>query len=141
MQIFLLYVGGVQYEETASREGLIDNNSFVQLKAYLHLALRGVQLRMASALEEPKRERDEKFKQKKKRSASEIIKDIKDKMGQDSSSENVDEDFNELEDVIQTTIGENNMLRVLAAMGLTIGEFTHEVIQFTPDINLSLIHI
>ena len=126
---------GVQYEETASREGLIDNNSFVQLKAYLHLALRGVQLRMASALEEPKRERDEKFKQKKKRSASEIIKDIKDKMGQDSSSENVDEDFNELEDVIQTTIGENNMLRVLAAMGLTIGEFTHEVIQFTPDIN------
>lgn len=126
---------GVQYEETASREGLIDNNSFVQLKAYLHLALRGVQLRMASALEEPKKERDEKFKQKKKRSASEIIKDIKDKMGQDSSSENVDEDFNELEDVIQTTIGENNMLRVLAAMGLTIGEFTHEVIQFTPDIN------
>lgn len=126
---------GIQYEETASREGLIDNDSFIQLKSYIHLALRGVQLRMASALEEPKRARDEKFKQKKKRSASEIIKDIRDKMGDDSSSENVDDDFNELEDVIQTTIDENNMLRVLAAMGLTIGEFTHEVIQFTPDIN------
>lgn len=27
------------------------------------------------------------------------------------------------------------MLRILASLGLTIGEFTHEIIQFTPSIN------
>ena len=126
---------GEQYEETASREGLIESDSFIELKKCLHATFRAVQLRLTSALEEPKKEREEKSKQRKKRSASEIIKDIKDKIGDDSSSEDIGEDFNELEDVIQTTIDENNMLRVLAAMGLTIGEFTHEVIQFTPDIN------
>ncbi len=125
---------GNQYEETASREGLIENDSFMELKQCLHLAFRTVQLRLTSALEEPRKAREKK-KDRGKRSPSEIIKHLKDKIGQSIPPENVDEDFNELEDVIQTTIDENNLLRVLAAMGLTIGEFAHEVTLFGPDIN------
>jgi len=125
---------GVQYEETSSREGLIDNDSFLELKSFLHLSLRTVQLRLASALIEPKKARDEKSK-KGKRSAKDIINDLKNKIASDSQGESVNEDFEELENVVQETIHEANMLRVLAGMGLTIGEFTHEVIQFTPDIN------
>lgn len=144
---------GVLYEETASREGLIETEAFSELKEFLNIALTSIQNRLTSALIEPKKARQNNANVAAKRSATEIIKGIKDKVSQraeENNSEDRDKkeegnkatdnndivpDLEELEIILQDNIDEVNMLRVLSAMGLTIGEFSHEVIQFTPDLN------
>ncbi|MCM1218780.1 MAG: ATP-binding protein [Lachnospiraceae bacterium] len=127
---------GNEFEETASREGLIENEAFCQLTEFIHKAL-----------------------VKAKERISEKITLLKDTPNEDDYTQTSDTDeqseqelLDEVENLIDGTgskqprkkqlilrkinklIEEAGMLRVLAGLGLTIGEFTHEIKQYKPSI-------
>ena len=130
---------GFLFQETASREGLIENSAFTELIDFLNKAFETARLRISEKIT---------LIRKTKTAAESIIEE-----NQDSKIEKktIEEEFDELDkkinndsakDAIKSirekyyeVIEELSMLRILASLGLTIGEFTHEIIQFTPSIN------
>jgi signal transduction histidine kinase len=131
---------GTHFEETSSREGLLDNLAFQELQDFVLKVLKETVLRVADA-------------RGKKRTASQrgyesgfvITKALKtiDKMSKDLVQAGQSEQAKQLKAVskqlkmasgvqekqTQAILEELSMLRVLASLGLTIGEFTHEVSQ------------
>ncbi|SMD42425.1 Signal transduction histidine kinase [Aquiflexum balticum DSM 16537] len=116
---------GKDFEETSSREGLVENLSFEQLSVFLNRSLKSAAQRVNSARialiekeekdginlnETPIKERLEEFE-----TNDEKLKDL------------IEDTLSELEEI--------EMLRVLASVGLIIGEFTHEIRQFVPSFN------
>lgn len=130
---------GALFQETASREGLIENIPFEELVDFLQKSLITARSRIAEKITLIRREKSEN-----KRGFNEDDEDITDK-------KTIEEEFEEVVNEVQNqsareairnikekyneVIEELSMLRILASLGLTIGEFTHEIIQFTPSIN------
>ncbi|MEC5162751.1 MULTISPECIES: sensor histidine kinase [unclassified Janthinobacterium] len=158
----ILDVGGVRFEETASREGLIENEAFLQLQDFVYRALMMGVIEIGQAREkkifagESRKKNTEKPSPQAK--AAELANALRTAAGvaissTSSSSTKPDSqadndtppdtdpplpfssgDMNKLADEVeklglesQEVLEENGMLRVLASLGLTIGEFTHEV--------------
>lgn len=148
---------GKLFEETASREGLIENEAFLQLSDFLHKSLIAARQRISEGVtlfkeqqvwdenfteesEEKQQSTEEKLKE-----LEEIVEDLGDQK-EDTQREqsNSDKEKQKNEDrkakgkklvaSIRKEIEEASMLRVLAGMGLTIGEFSHEVKQFQPSV-------
>lgn len=140
---------GASFEETASREGLIENEAFVQLSEFIHIALKAARGKVA--------ERITLFKEKlnnddyttesdnKKKNAQELIDGLKKGVNKlqtavvsnrlvDSEVNNVLNIISQFEGTVSNLLEETGMLRVLAGLGLTIGEFTHEIKQFQPTL-------
>ncbi|HDQ4554783.1 sensor histidine kinase [Pseudomonas aeruginosa] len=138
-------VDGVNFEETASREGLIENSAFFQLQDFLYKALmRGV-ITIAHARERKVFSTDNSVVKIKKIAPSpvELVDEIKvliDDLSASASTSggegwssstteritDITKKAEQLGDVSETLLKEIGMLRVLASLGLTIGEFTHE---------------
>jgi signal transduction histidine kinase len=142
-----------QFEETASREGLIENKSFRELQNFVLKALIASLRRIASAdefiqLKEEKEKRNKRdfeienedinneshFKFIKK-----SITDLQEKIQNNSPDkeelistflENLPQQIDDTKEAFDEQIKENGMLRVLAGIGLVIGEFVHEIEQF-----------
>ncbi|RZJ85115.1 MAG: HAMP domain-containing histidine kinase, partial [Chryseobacterium sp.] len=132
---------GKNFQETASREGLILNDALGELQDFVQSSLVAARGRIAEGITLVRRNR------------------VRNSTGGGANdSDKIQDDFKRLEDFVnseepnpdkaeaQKLIGnlkvsydhlieELGMLRVLAGLGLTIAEFTHEVIQFTPSIN------
>lgn len=145
---------GIIFEETASREGLIENEAFKQLSDFVNKSLiaarRRISFSITSFKEEQKKEDD--FTQttiKKELSTNEklqVLKDIfddddyskEDNQGKKEESqekkERQKEEGKRIVDEICKELKEASMLRVLAGLGLSIGEFTHEIKQFQPAV-------
>lgn len=140
---------GEFFEETASREGLIENSALSDLKNFLRKSVIAGVRRIAPFVytEKTKREQqraDKKsLKEKLEGLQSKIEEFAKDKGGGDDigdySENGRDESeakpdvkslFDDIESEIGDILDELAMLRILATLGLTIGEFTHEIIQF-----------
>lgn len=161
----IIDVDGENFEETASREGLIENEAYFQLQDYIYKALmRGVVI-IAQARERKVFSTDKKVEGKPKAArastAAEMIKQIQgvakelagtngynlkapelnnryqDGDGEDEVSmvsnttdhlkiDDLNEAAEELSKASVFLMKEIGMLRVLASLGLTIGEFTHE---------------
>lgn len=144
-------------EETSSREGLIRNEVFNELVDFLLKSLVACRQRVEQSVtfKEKKRKRQERLDSKKTADEEEKLKKLKEylKKQQDKAerndnetgdSDNVnsdDDDFSakDAEDVVDSLIdrlteqiNESSMLRVLASIGLSIGEFVHEIRQFSP---------
>lgn len=137
---------GVRFEETASREGLVENDAFTQLKDFTYRALVSSVIEVARARgrkvfasdpspkgpgsEPPQSPRDK---------AGEVASRLRDiaasaKAGEEATaaqrSAKITELAVEVEELgadSELLLQEIGMLRVLASLGLTIGEFTHEV--------------
>jgi hypothetical protein len=151
---------GKIFEETASREGLIENEAFLQLIDFLHKSFVAARQRIAEGLtsfkeqididdftqdtEEKQQSTEEKLKE-----LEDIVDDLNDKeedQGERQDQQEPDSDAEKekkdnkkakrkkLVASIRKEIEEASMLRVLAGMGLTIGEFSHEVKQFQPSV-------
>ncbi|MEO7048150.1 MAG: sensor histidine kinase [Ferruginibacter sp.] len=142
---------GELFEETASREGLIEDQVFKELTEFLHNALEAGRSRLRYAVEKRRKEvyspdtlqegHNEPIK-----SPIEKLEDLAKKLDDfvNTSTDQVEARQNlrqssqkivrELKGDFQKLLDELGMLRVLAGLGLTIGEFTHEVVQFTPSI-------
>lgn len=127
------------FQETASREGLIENTAFIELVGFLDKAFETSRLRIS-----------EKITLVRKNKAI-PIKNNEKGFAEENDKKTIEEEFIELDKEVQNDTGKDaiknikdkyyqvieelSMLRILASLGLTIGEFTHEIIQFTPAIN------
>jgi len=138
------------FEETASREGLLENEAYKELKDFVHKALEGARQRIRYGI---KKKRDElnirpeinlftdstKTPIEKLNDLENTIDNLVNSAGDEqqvqSYRDNIRQYVSELKYDFQNLLDELGMTRVLAGLGLTIGEFTHEVVQFSPSIN------
>lgn len=127
------------FQETASREGLIENAAFIELVGFLDKAFEISRLRISEKITLIRKNK--------------VVSVKNNTQGQEEEKDKktIEEEFNQLDSEIQNDTGKDaiknirdkyyqvieelSMLRILASLGLTIGEFTHEIIQFTPSIN------
>ncbi len=148
---------GKLFEETASREGLIENEAFIQLSDFLHKSLIAARQRISEGVTLFKEQQvwDENFtdeSEENQQSTEEKLKELEKIVGdlgeqkddtqkEQQGSGNEKEKKEDRKEIgkklvasIRKEIEEASMLRVLAGMGLTIGEFSHEVKQFQPSV-------
>jgi signal transduction histidine kinase len=162
----IIDVGGDRFEETASREGLIENDAFLQLQDFVYRALMMAVIELGHARKKKifagENRENNAEKQSPRSKATELAETLRAAAnaasnvssgneaghgpdinpdpesdpppGNDDSGESFSETFKKLADDVeklgmesQEFLEENGMLRVLASLGLTIGEFTHEV--------------
>lgn len=152
---------GNTFEETASREGLIENEAFRQLSDFVHKSLIAARQRISEGITSFKvKERvidEDDFTQKtieKELSTQEKLQALanifdntpdEESGGSQSTSDKESQEKKEkweyhreeakrIVEEIRKELEEASMLRVLAGLGLTIGEFTHEIKQFQPSV-------
>ena len=137
------------FEETSSREGLIENDSLKKLSDFLHkILIKGV-LKVAeergSKGSTTQKNWDQKTSKEKLDEASKKLGQLAEKIeksestddkGSSGSKEQAEEarrlasEIKLAGDQLDEELGEQEMLRVLASLGLIIGEFTHEIKHF-----------
>lgn len=139
---------GTIFEETSSREGLIENEAFRQLSDFINKSLVAVRGRIAEKITVFKEELNSddytQSSEKREQTTQEMFDTLKfildnrtnqtldnqDTQNSESDAKKGHEIIKKLADLIE----EAGMLRVLAGLGLAIGEFTHEIKQFQPSV-------
>ncbi|MDR2408869.1 MAG: ATP-binding protein [Bacteroidales bacterium] len=132
---------GKMFEETSSREGLIENEAFKQLLDFINKSLVKARDRIVEKITIFKEETNpDDFTQssvKQEQSNEEMLKTLKDLLSEDTETPKTTADKEsrrqkgeEIIEQITKQLEEAGMLRVLAGLGLTIGEFTHEITNF-----------
>ncbi|MEK8020130.1 MAG: sensor histidine kinase [Candidatus Parabeggiatoa sp.] len=127
---------GEHFEETSSREGLIENQAFAELRHFVFKALKKAVGRIWEAHQKTLLLKKSSQNTPPLKAAQQIVKDL-DTLTETQSDKNaittvnaeIKERVLELGESSQAIMAENGMLRVLASLGLTIGEFTHEIRQ------------
>ena len=142
---------GTLFEETASREGLIEDKAFEELQEFATRVLRAAALRANSArnvkriaagrekqIEQPPEDRvraaTERIRQAAKSGGGVAPGPTPPHVGSgleadlDEITRGLDEMTREREEILN----ELGMLRVLASLGIVISEFTHEIRQLVP---------
>lgn len=143
---------GLLFDETSSREGLIENEAFFQLKDFLYKAFLMARNRISSSQElqrlkenrgvadptEPQPDVQEGVLAK-----LEVINSYVQSKTETLGSEEERQQQRVLDYLISVgkALGEMEMLRVLAGLGLSIGSFSHEMEQFKPSLMGDLMHI
>jgi signal transduction histidine kinase len=144
---------GAIFEETSSREGLLNNEAFAELTDFVSRALKSAVIRVSEA-------RGVKVSASQKgwapiapttadkiRSVAQELSDAAKRQtssgaaGSGASQAELESLAQGLQDVAsaheaeaRALLQELGMLRVLASLGLTIGEFTHEIRQYLPAV-------
>ncbi|WP_253457237.1 sensor histidine kinase [Pseudoxanthomonas mexicana] len=153
-------IDGERFQETASREGLIENEAFVQLQDFAYRALIAGVIEVARERKKKLFARDERVAEGDdpishrsglKDRASEVasrLRAIADQAEAEVESGNGTDgasSFSAIADEIELlgvqteeALEEVGMLRVLASLGLTIGEFTHEVRHALAALSLAI---
>jgi signal transduction histidine kinase len=130
---------GFLFQETASREGLIENVAFEELVDFLQKSLVTARGRIAekiTLIRKGKLDSIEDFEDDAEDSTDKkTIEEEFEEVENEIKDESVKETFKNIQEKYKEAVEELGMLRILASLGLTIGEFTHEIIQFTPSIN------
>jgi signal transduction histidine kinase len=143
---------GNLFEETASREGLIENDAYLELKDFISKALDAGRSRIRYGVDKIRTKKKTlhpnilELIQELEKSPIEKLNDfgkhLNDFINNPIDSENTEnykrdayKIVDELKRDFKDLLEELGMLRVLAGLGLTIGEFTHEVVQFAPSMN------
>jgi len=141
---------GEQFEETSSREGLLNNDAFKELMKFGYQVITDAVLKIAEVRGVKQKTNQKVWKKEPEEIISEAISDLKqiiENPNQDNFAEQQDSQSytkNKLLEIAQELetaqreqkerkqefIKEMNLLRILAALGLTIGEFIHEIKQY-----------
>lgn len=152
---------GNHFEETSSREGLIENDSFRELVNFVYRSLMSAVIkvselrgRKATASQKNFTRKEDDPTEKTDKAVKELEEFFKEKESKEDSSEKSDsrkskekakqvfEEFKQAREEEkkknQALIDENNMLRILAGLGLVIGEFIHEVQRFLPGFDADI---
>lgn len=150
---------GKQFQELSSREGLLETNSFAELKDFGYKVLTDVALKISQVREKKGTAGQKNYK----RTSSEIFQEVKKEVGEIISNQlkvfdkvsrdeqgnisvklkTIDEKLDEFEEVKEQETKEQvarekellkeiQLLRILAGLGLTIGEFVHEISHYEP---------
>lgn len=143
------------FEETSSREGLIENEAYIQLIQFVYNAMKiarnNIRERvflLRKAKSSSNNSDVTQYSEEKEATIKEVVDSIKaalnteiesnqaySKEEKDSKKQEISNSFDQLYDLID----ENEMLRVLAGLGLILGEYVHEIKQNKAAIN-SLIY-
>ena len=136
---------GEKFDETSSREGLADNAAFRQLVRFVSDSLKGAALRVASARGKKGRASQRNYRKKARGTPADEIAKIAQELekltvslgkgetraiGKTDTTNVLGRVLDQLRVTALETkeqLEENDMLRVLGSLGLTIGIFTHEV--------------
>ncbi|RLA80941.1 MAG: ATP-binding protein [Epsilonproteobacteria bacterium] len=137
---------GENFEEQSNREGLIENNAFIELQDFAYKVLTALAIKIGHVRGMKVTTNQEDWEHKKiKPSLDDVLKkldliDIKETSESKNSDEqqtakenikNIKEEIAKIiidqEEEKNNLIDELNMLRVLAGLGLVIGEFVHEI--------------
>ena len=139
---------GEQFEELSSREGLIENDALKELEDFGYKSLTASVTRIASerGRKISSGQKDWKSETKPEEVIDEVIEDLEDIV--QSSTDSSDTEQPSTSDKIldlterlkgaqseqkrktQELLEEQSLLRILAALGITIGEFIHEIKQY-----------
>ncbi|MNS56464.1 Blue-light-activated protein [compost metagenome] len=129
------------FEETSSREGLIENEAFEELKAFTRWALEWASLRVAAYRKRKQRAGERGFTSQRVK-PSEMVQELIERHGGSSDGPEADPglgvDFKRLAAVVtdyeetveaerRASIEYEEMLRILASLGLSISVFGHEI--------------
>jgi signal transduction histidine kinase len=150
------------FEETSSREGLIENKYLDELVSFVYRSIVSAVIKV-SELRGKKATASQKGFRRQQETPTEIvdrgIEEIQDFFNTDDNSSNGGDNqssdyekrerakqiFDELKQArdeekknTQSLIDEINMLRILAGLGLVIGEFVHEVQRFLPGFDADI---
>lgn len=143
------------FEETSSREGLIENNHLNELVNFVYRSIISAVIKVSELRDRKATASQKNFKRKEENptekadKAVEVLEeffsdkdsnqDSSNKSNSSKSKEKAKQVFEEFKQAReeekkknQALIDENNMLRILAGLGLVIGEFIHEVHRFLP---------
>jgi hypothetical protein len=149
------------FEETSSREGIIENDAFNELVSFVYRTiisgvikvseLRG---RKATASQKNFTKKEDDPTEKADKAIGELEEFFAEEEPKEETSEKSDsgkskekakkifEEFKQAREeekkMNQALIDENNMLRILAGLGLVIGEFIHEVHRFLPGFDAEI---
>lgn len=142
---------GEKFEEKSSREGLIENDAFRELRSCLRLILIDAVQTIARVRGRKQKadqrdwEEDNQDSTERLKSAAKEISEIASEEGKKDESEDFDKDEggeskrleeaeSQLHQAVEEIVEEVGMLRVLASLGLSIGEFTHEIKNSIGDV-------
>jgi len=147
------------FEETSSREGIISNDAFNELVKFVYRSILSAVVKV-SELRGRKAKASQKDYSKPAQSPIEIIeaaiKALSNIVNNEGlaglSKEDLERSISSFNAVLndaafaiekekeerQALIDENNMLRILAGLGLVIGEFIHEVHRFLPGFDAEI---
>lgn len=131
---------GEEFEETSSREGLLKNRAFDELTDFGYKILIDAVLKLASIRGVKQKTNQEEWKKEPEEVIDNIVDEL-DNIKDEEDLEQVKEKIEELKVTLSQAkdeqkikkielIKEMNLLRVLAGLGLTIGEFVHEIKQY-----------
>lgn len=132
-------VVGSFFEETSSREGLLENESFVELKDFVSSTLKSAILPIADARDRRRTTTEtRRSKRSPKGQAEDIIARLEALQGNARENPEYALALSEVVSTVRSSVvelgssGEDlleelGMMRVLASLGLAIGEFTHEI--------------
>jgi signal transduction histidine kinase len=149
------------FEETSSREGLIENNHLKELVNFVYRSIISAVIKVSELRDRKATASQKNFRRKEVDptvKADRAVKQLEEffteeKPMQDPSNKSVlDESKNKAKLIFdefkkardeekkknQTLIDENNMLRILAGLGLVIGEFIHEIQRFLPGFDAEI---
>ena len=148
--IEIVDIGGDYFEETSSREGLLENSAFQELQDFTHRVLKAAATEVAEARGKKITASQKDYKTDPSAVITKAIKSVdrlaKELVGAGQSGEakqlkGVSKQLKMAAAIQSDVLEELSMLRVLASLGLTIGEFTHEVQQTLGAASLSAKHI
>ncbi len=148
--IEIVDIGGDYFEETSSREGLLENSAFQELQDFTHRVLKAAATKVAEARGKKITASQKDYKTDPSAVITKAIKSV-DRLAKELVGAGQSDEAKQLKGVskqlkmaaaIQSDVLEElSMLRVLASLGLTISEFTHEVQQTLGAASLSAKHI
>jgi len=140
---------GEQFEELSSREGLIENNALTELEDFGYKSLIASVNRIASerGRKLTSGQKDWKSEPKPEETIEEVIEELEEIVKEESNGEDTKKRSESTEKLLELAeklkeanseqkrqnkelLEEKNLLRVLAALGITIGEFIHEIKQY-----------
>ncbi|MDR4891888.1 MULTISPECIES: sensor histidine kinase [unclassified Chryseobacterium] len=150
------------FEETSSREGIIENEYLNELVSFVYRSLTSAVMKVSELRGRKATASQKGFKKEKENPSEKVdnaINEIKEliipSIKTNDSSQNIseqEEKNKKAEDIFekikqareeekaenQELIDEINMLRILAGLGLVIGEFVHEVQRFLPGFDADI---
>lgn len=137
---------GEQFEETSSREGLLDNEAFEELTDFGYMILTDAVTKIGAERGVKTRTNDKDWQKEPEEIIDDAIIELKEIIDTSVESQKEEPTINqnklielaqdlenaqkEQKEQKKEFIKEMNLLRILAALGLTIGEFIHEIKQY-----------
>lgn len=155
---------GEIYEETSSREGLIENEAFNELVDFIYRVIVSATTKVAELRGRKATANQKEWKRKEDEEIAEqidsAISDLGEFIGTETNNEQSDDlksgklkdaferliDGREKEKVFneeerKRLLDEIAMLRILAGLGIVIGEFVHEVKRFLPAFDVDILYL